>query len=132
MLIYEKRVAGVRHLFGTMGDIPSADDLQLTYKGSDGQVIADVTKFKFFYEKALNVFANESTDQLPGEADTEIKVYLGDELIIGTAPAAGDGGEDAGQDDKEQGQEENPDQKEPTGEDENEGTEDAPTEEDAG
>lgn len=120
MLIYEKRVAGVRHLFGTMGDIPSADDLQLTYKGSDGQVIADVKKFKFFYEKALNVFANESTDQLPGEADTEIKVYLGDELIIGTAPAAG--GADAGQYDKEQ--EENHDQKGPAG--------DEPTEEDAG
>lgn len=126
MLIYEKRVAGVRHLFGTMGDIPSADDLQLTYKGSDGQVIADVKKFKFFYEKALNIFANESTDQLPGEADTEIKVYLGDELIIGTAPAAG--GADAGQDDKEQ--EENPDQKGPAGEDEGAG--DEPTEEDAG
>lgn len=129
MLIYEKRVAGVRHLFGTMGDIPSADDLQLTYKGSDGQVIADVKKFKFFYEKALNVFANESTDQLPGDADTEIKVYLGDELIIGTAPAAGD---NSGQDDKEQGQGENSDQKEPAGEDETRGTEGEPTEKDAG
>ena len=129
MLIYEKRVAGVRHLFGTMGDIPSADDLQLTYKGSDGQVIADVKKFKFFYEKALTVFAHEATDQLPGDADTEIKVYLGDELIIGTAPAAGD---DAGQGDKEQGQGENPDQKEPAGEDETGGTEGEPTEKDAG
>lgn len=127
MLIYEKRVAGVRHLFGTMGDIPSAGDLQLTYKGSDGQVIADVKKFKFFYEKALNVFANESTDQLPGDADTEIKVYLGDELIIGTAPAAGD---NAGQDAKEQVQGENSDQKEPAGEDKGAG--DEPTEEDAG
>ena len=36
MLVYEKIVDKVRHLFGTMGHIPSEDDVQLIYKDGEG------------------------------------------------------------------------------------------------
>lgn len=39
MLIYEKKVDGVRHLFGTEGNVPSNDDIQLTYKDFDGDTL---------------------------------------------------------------------------------------------
>lgn len=47
MLIYEKKVEEnnelVRHLFGTEGNIPSEDDVQLTYADTDGDPIDDLT-----------------------------------------------------------------------------------------
>ena len=47
MLIYEKKVEEnnemVRHLFGTEANIPSADDVQLTYADADGDPITDLT-----------------------------------------------------------------------------------------
>ena len=47
MLIYEKKVEEsnemVRHLFGTEGNIPGPDDVQLTYADTDGDPIDDLT-----------------------------------------------------------------------------------------
>ena len=36
MLVYEKKVDNVRHLFGTMNDVPSESDNQLVYKDAYG------------------------------------------------------------------------------------------------
>ena len=47
MLIYEKKVEEndelVRHLFGTEANVPSADDVQLTYADADGDPITGLT-----------------------------------------------------------------------------------------
>ena len=47
MLIYEKKVEEnnelVRHLFGTTANVPSDDDVQLTYADADGDPITDLT-----------------------------------------------------------------------------------------
>lgn len=39
MLIYEKKVEGVRHLFASTTGIPTESDTQLTYKDIDGDVL---------------------------------------------------------------------------------------------
>ena len=43
MLIYEKKVEGVRHLFGTEGHIPSDSDHQLSYLDSTGTAVTGLT-----------------------------------------------------------------------------------------
>ena len=83
MLIYEKKVLGERHLFGTLGNIPGPDDVQLTYKDNAGTAV-DVSALKFFYNKDKCIFGNDSTNQLPSADDTKINVWLGDDLIIGS------------------------------------------------
>ena len=55
MLVYEKKVQEdeklVRHLFGTMGNIPSEDDAQLLYKEKDGDEITPVEGDLYFDDK---------------------------------------------------------------------------------
>ena len=82
MLIYEKKVLGERHLFGTLGNIPGPDDVQLTYKDNAGTSV-DVSALNFFYNKAKCIYGNDSVNQLPSDNDTKINVWLGDTLIIG-------------------------------------------------
>ena len=88
MLIYEKFVDGVRHLFGTLENAPSEDDIQLTYKNADGEVVTDLSAFKFFYGTKEVLFAGESDRQLVTDEDTQISVWLGDEAILGVAEDA--------------------------------------------
>lgn len=85
MLIYEKRVDGVNHLFGTLGNVPAATDTQLTYKDADGQLVADIKALKFFYQKGIVLFGGKSVRQVPAEDDIKVNVYLGEELIVGEA-----------------------------------------------
>ena len=82
MLIYEKKVDGVNHLFGTEANIPADDDTQLTYKDENGDAISDISDYKFFYEKNKVMFGSEATNQLPTDEDTQVNVWLGDEMII--------------------------------------------------
>lgn len=83
MLIYEKKVDGVTHLFGTFSNVPSNTDVQLTYKGADGQLIADIRALKFFYRRGIALLGGKSVRQIPAEDDIKVNVYLGEELIIG-------------------------------------------------
>lgn len=83
MLIYEKKVDGVTHLFGTFGNVPADTDVQLTYKGADGQLIADIRALKFFYQRGIALLGGKSVRQVPAEDDIKVNVYLGEELIVG-------------------------------------------------
>ena len=48
MLIYEKKVDGTRHLFGTMNNIPSDSDNQLVYKDADGDTVEPSLSYQYF------------------------------------------------------------------------------------
>ena len=86
MLIYEKTVDGVRHLFGTLGNIPSDDDPQLTYKDANGKEIDNIAEFKLFY--GTDKLMKASLQTLPTEEDIDVNVFIGDVVVIG------DGGEE--------------------------------------
>lgn len=86
MLIYEKTIDGVRHLYGTLDNIPSDDDPQLVYKDATGKEIDNIAKFKLFY--GTDKLMKASLQTLPTADDTDVNVYIGDVLIIG------DGGEE--------------------------------------
>ena len=88
MLIYEKKVDGVTHLFGTFGNVPADTDVQLTYKGADGQLIADIRALKFFYQRGVALLGGKSVRQIPAEDDIKVNVYLGEELIVGEKAGA--------------------------------------------
>ena len=85
MLIYETKVEGQRHLFGTNASVPSNSDEQLTYKDADNHEISDISIYKFFYENGKKMFANTSVRQLPSSDDELVNVWLGDELVIGVS-----------------------------------------------
>jgi hypothetical protein len=106
MLVYEKIVDGVKHLYGTFGNVPSDDDTQLSYKDEAGKEISDVTTFKLFYGTPKLMKA--SLTILPTDDDTVVNVFLGDTILIGTVDevddtddGADDDGTDDGTDDKE-------------------------------
>lgn len=85
MLIYEKTVEGVRHLFGTLGNIPSNDDPQLMYKDASGKEIDNIKDFKLFY--GTNKEMKGSLQFLPTDSDTVINVFIGDTMVIGSGDA---------------------------------------------
>jgi len=74
MLVYEKVVEGIRHLFGTMGNIPSEDDEQLTYKDNDGDIIEPTLNASYFDDKKGGIVDAEGK---------EVNVFIGDTCIIG-------------------------------------------------
>ena len=86
MLVYEKTVDGVRHLFGTLNNVPSDDDIQLSYKDENGDEISDVKTFKLFYGTPQLMKA--SLEILPTDDDTVVNVFLGDTILIGTVEEA--------------------------------------------
>ena len=47
MLIYEKKVDGNRHLFGTVGNIPSDSDNQLVYQDADGDTVSPSINYTY-------------------------------------------------------------------------------------
>lgn len=91
MLVYEKKVDGVRHLYGKVeGTIPAASDTQLTYKDAEGQELELVEKdtykddgkggiYRVSDNKAVNVFIGDT--QIIGD---EVEVVL--KSIEVTAP----------------------------------------------
>lgn len=48
MLVYEKKVDGVRHLFGTINNVPSDSDNQLVYKDADGDAVEPSLSYQYF------------------------------------------------------------------------------------
>lgn len=87
MLIYEKLVNGVRHLFGNYsGNVPTEDDVQLTYKDADGTVISDLT-----FNESFTTSAKEGIQYITRVADgKQVNVFIGEHCVIGedNAPLA--------------------------------------------
>lgn len=81
MLIYEKKVDGVRHLFGTLSNVPADTDPQIIYKDADGNEITNITDFKLFYGTYRMMKA--SAQIIPTADDTAVNVYIGDTVVIG-------------------------------------------------
>lgn len=75
MLVYEKGTGEDRHLYGTEGNIPTADDVRLTYKDSEGTEISDLT----FTETYLD----DGHGGIIRAADSEeVDVFIGDFRVI--------------------------------------------------
>ena len=96
MLVYEKVVEEQRHLFGTMGNIPSDDDVQLTYKDGEDAELSPAPTLNDTYldnghggiirksdEKEVKVFIG-SAQIIPAKSGDE-PVVPGEEPIVGTA-----------------------------------------------
>lgn len=105
MLIYTKIVDDQRHLFGTLNNLPSDDDIQLTYKNAEGEEVADISVFKFFYGTKNALFAGESDRQVTSDKDTQISVWIGDEAVLGVEE---DEEEETEEEQEEEVQEEEP------------------------
>lgn len=80
MLVYEKKVDDKRHLFGTMGTIPSNEDSQLSYVDNNDDPV----------EVSLsNSYFDDGHGGIKNAEGTQINVMLGDVVIIpkgGEAP----------------------------------------------
>lgn len=76
MLVYEKKVEGVRHLYGKVeGTIPAADDVQLTYKDAEGQELELVEK---------DTYKDDGKGGIYRVSDkAAVNVFIGDTQIIG-------------------------------------------------
>ena len=76
MLVYEKKVDGERHLFGKVqGTVPSEDDVQLTYKDTDGTTITP---------ELSDTYLNDGHGGIVRKSDGEaINVFIGETQIIG-------------------------------------------------
>ncbi len=76
MLVYEKKVEGERHLFGTVeGTVPSENDVQLTYKDTDGTVIEP---------ELSDTYLDDGHGGIIRKSDGEaINVFIGETQIIG-------------------------------------------------
>lgn len=76
MLVYEKKVDGERHLFGTTtSSIPSQEDVQLTYKDEDGQELT-------LQEK--DTYLNDGKGGIVRKSDkAAVNVFIGNTQIIG-------------------------------------------------
>lgn len=79
MIIYEKIVEGVKHLFGTKQNIPSNSDLQLTYKDNDGDVITPTLSDTY-----VDGGSTAGTQYIARKSDGKlVNVFIGDECVIG-------------------------------------------------
>ena len=76
MLVYEKKVEGERHLFGTMENIPSADDVQLTYKDEDGATASPTLQDTFLDD------GHGGIKMIHDDTESELNVFIGDVNII--------------------------------------------------
>lgn len=76
MLVYEKKVEGERHLFGTVeGTVPSENDVQLTYKDAEGQEL-ELT--------LADTYLDDGKGGIIRKSDNEaVNVFIGDTQIIG-------------------------------------------------
>ena len=78
MLVYEKKVEGTRHLFGTLGSVPSGDDVQLSYL-NDNKEAVEVSLSDSYFDAGHGKIKNSE--------GTIINVAIGDTIII---PAGGE------------------------------------------
>lgn len=78
MLIYEKKVEEsnemVRHLFGTEGNIPNPDDVQLSYKDASGDEVEGLT--------VTSKLLDDGHGGIKTEEGDEILVWMADKNII--------------------------------------------------
>ena len=74
MLVYEKKVDDERHLYGTLGSVPSDSDQPLIYKDNEGGVITPTLSdgFKDNGKGGIKDIAK----------DCEVNVFIGDTCII--------------------------------------------------
>ena len=73
MLIYEKKVDNIRHIYGTFGNVPSSEDTQLSYTDAQGEPISpslDAT------------YLDDGRGGIKTTAGTKVLVYIGEERII--------------------------------------------------
>lgn len=76
MLVYEKKVDNTRHLYGKVeGTVPAVDDVQLTYKDSDGDTLTIVEGDSYFNDGKGGII--RKSDNKP------VNVFIGDTQIIG-------------------------------------------------
>lgn len=80
MLVYEKKVDDARHLFGTMSNIPGADDVQLTYKDDAGASLSPTLEDKFFDDGHGGI--KMVHDESGTVTEKELNVFIGDTNII--------------------------------------------------
>ena len=78
MLVYEKKVEGVRHLFGKVeGTIPSATDVQLTYKDAGGNTLT---------VSDSDTYLNDGKGGIIRKSDNKaVNVFIGNTQIIGSS-----------------------------------------------
>ena len=76
MLVYEKKVEGVRHLFGNAtGTQPTQSDVQLTYKDAEGTELELVEK---------DTYKDDGKGGIYRVSDNKaVNVFIGDTQIIG-------------------------------------------------
>lgn len=80
MLVYEKKVDEQRHLFGTMGNVPSDDDVQLTYKDEDGATASPTLQDTFLDDGHGGI--KMVHDESGIITESELNVFIGDVNII--------------------------------------------------
>lgn len=80
MLVYEKKVEGERHLFGTMGNVPSDDDVQLTYKDAEGSTAEPTLQDTFLDDGHGGIVMVH--DESGTITESELNVFIGDTQII--------------------------------------------------
>lgn len=80
MLVYEKKVEDTRHLFGTMGNIPSNDDTQLTYEDNNGSSVSPTLQDQYLDDGHGGIKMVHDEDGTITE--TALNVFIGDVNII--------------------------------------------------
>lgn len=76
MLVYEKKVDETRHLFGNAtGTIPTVDDVQLTYKDSEGNTLT-LSESDTYLDNGHGGIIRKSDGK-------DVNVFIGDVEIIG-------------------------------------------------
>ena len=76
MLVYEKKVDSVRHLFGNAtGTIPTSDDVQLTYKDDEGNTLT-LSESDIYLDNGHGGIIRKSDGK-------SVNVFIGDVEIIG-------------------------------------------------
>lgn len=76
MLVYEKKVENERHLFGTMGNIPSADDVQLTYQDDKGATVEPSLDYTYLDDGHGGIM------MVADGTKTPLNVFIGEVNII--------------------------------------------------
>lgn len=78
MLVYEKRINDEKHLYGTMQNVPSESDVELTYKDEEGTEIIPVSGDNYLDKSFGRI------QRIRRISDNKmVNVFIGDTQIIG-------------------------------------------------
>ena len=75
MLVYEKGVGEERHLYGTMANIPSDEDEQLSFKDADGNPVEGLTLTETYLDNGHGGIIRKSDSE-------PLTVFIGENNII--------------------------------------------------